>query len=186
MGAVKFLDFVQPKSFCGTFLFHGVAWRFTLLLALDENSTDCLRNTEYGFTYFYGFCVHLCTTFAHVVLLLCTYMNLLLRKLCGFCLRIRLLLLHKLCRFCVRIRLLCALCRFFVRIRLIFTVFNVDSLKGPDSEGSVDLFFRLKCLFNVHSYEGSNLEGSVDLFSPHELLVIHRPNSLEVSLLVLI
>ena len=38
-------------------------------------------------------------------------------------------------------------------------------------------------LSNVDSIEGYNLEGSVDLFCLSELLMIHRPNSLGVSLL---
>ena len=35
----------------------------------------------------------------------------------------------------------------------------------------------------MESLEGCGIEGSVDLFCPSELLVIHHPNSLEVSLL---
>ena len=37
-------------------------------------------------------------------------------------------------------------------------------------------------LSNLDSLEGSDIEGSVDFFCPSELLMIHRPNSLEVSL----
>ena len=37
-------------------------------------------------------------------------------------------------------------------------------------------------LSNLDSLEGSDLEGSVNFFCPSELLMIHRPNSLEVSL----
>ena len=41
-------------------------------------------------------------------------------------------------------------------------------------------------MLSVESFEGSNLEVSIDLFLFAEALMIYRPNSLEVSLLVLI
>ena len=78
--------------------------------------------------------------------------------------------LRTLCVFCVRIRILLRMYTNFAHVvrllrtytALLFTMFNVDSL------------------------EVSNLEGSVNFFCPHELLVIQRPNSWEVLLLVLI
>ena len=104
-------------------------WRLTPLLALEETSEDCLRNYGCGLGYIFGFCVRLCTAFAHFVRLLRTYKALIfrmlcrfwvrIRLLCGFCVRIRLLLLLMLCSFCVCIWLLCTLCVFFVRIRIL-------------------------------------------------------------------
>ena len=85
----------------------------------------CFKNFAYAcvrllhaytaFAYVYGFCICLCTVFAHVVRILRTYTAYLLRKLCGFFLRIR--LLCTLCGFCVRIRLIfCARCAAFAYI----------------------------------------------------------------------
>ena len=64
MGAFTFLFFSSNHGlFVGTFIFHGVAWRFNLLRYLEETSADwlrkcmrlCIRFT--GFAYVYGFCV---------------------------------------------------------------------------------------------------------------------------------
>ena len=153
-GAVKFLAFFQPQLFRGAFIFHGVAWRFTLLLALEETSADCLRNAGCGFAYVYGFFVRLCMAFAHIVRLLSTYTALILRTLCSFYLRIRIFLLHTLCGFCVHVRILCALCGFCIRIRLIFTIFNVDSLEGSNLEGYIDLFCLRNLLVQCGKYRG--------------------------------
>ena len=49
MGAFTFLSF----------LFHDLAWRFTLIIALEETSSDCLRNAGCGFAYVYVFCVRI-------------------------------------------------------------------------------------------------------------------------------
>ena len=78
------------------------------------------------------------------------------------------------------------LCGFCVRIRLIFTIFNADSLEGSDPEGSVNLFCPHELLVIIGQSQGSDIEGSVDFFFPRELLVINHPNYLEVYLLVLI
>ena len=67
------------------------------------------------FTYVYGFCIRLCMDFSHIVQLLHTYTAYILRKLCGFCVHIR--ILCALSNFCVRIRLIgCACCADFAYV----------------------------------------------------------------------
>ena len=67
------LLFSKHDFFLGGFLFHGIALRFTLILALEEMSSYCLCNSGCGFAYVlrilrpfvYVFCA-LCATFAYI------------------------------------------------------------------------------------------------------------------------
>ena len=104
--------------------------------------------------------------------------------LCGFCVRIQPLILRTLCSFCVRIRLLWAMCGFLY----IYDFYSWCSMwtvsRYPILKVLLIYFVRANCLFNVDSLEVSDLEGFLDFFCPCELLVIHCPNSSEVSFLV--
>ena len=76
---LTFLILSNHNRFVRTFIFCGMAWRLTLLLALVETSAYCLRNSGCGFAYVYEFCIRLwifrtlCMEFVHVVRILLMY-----------------------------------------------------------------------------------------------------------------
>ena len=87
------------------------------------------------FAYVYGFCVHLCAAFAYVYGFSFAHVVRLLRTYTAFVRVERLLRTYT-------AYLLRTLCSFCVRIRLIFTIFNADSLDGSDLACSSISFFR--------------------------------------------
>ena len=104
MGAFTFLALVQPRLLHGGFYFllramilYSTSWFVGNACRLFAKIYAALR-MFYGFcvclctlfAYIYIFCLCLCTSFAHVVRILRTYTAYLLRKLCSFCVRIRL------------------------------------------------------------------------------------------------
>ena len=148
-----------------------------MLLSLEETSTNCLRNAGCVFVYVYSFfvhlctdfvyvyvfCVHLCTDFAHAVRLLRTYMAYLLRKLCRFCVRIR--ILCALSGFCVRIQLIfCTYCAYFAYIYGLSSRFSMRTVSRDPILRVTQFLLSLQMLMIHGQSQGSDLEGSVNLF----------------------
>ena len=67
--------------------------------------------------------------------------------------------------------------------RLAFALWLFLFLQGVFQHLGYFLALSSQPFSSMDSLKGSYLEGSVDFFCPSDLLVIHRPNSLEVSLL---
>ena len=109
MGAFNFIAFVQPQSFCGDFYLFLRAITLYSTSWFVGNVCRLFAQMYAALHMFYGFCVCLCTAFAHVLRLLSTYMDYLLRKLCGFFVRIRIFVHVE--WLCVRIQVI--LCNFW-------------------------------------------------------------------------
>ena len=90
MVAFTFIAFFQPISISGDFSFSMRAMTLYSTSWLVGNVYRLFAQMYAALRMFYGFCVHLCTAFAHVVRLFHTCTAYLLRKFCGFCVRIRL------------------------------------------------------------------------------------------------
>ena len=142
--------------------FGGNVWRLIELMyaALRIFYGFCVRLCT-AFLYIYGFCVRLCTDLANGVFLLHMYTALLLRRLCGFC--VRKWILCKLSGFCVRIWIIsCAICADVAYVYglssrcLIWTVSRDPILRVPP------FLLSMQALVIFVQSLGSNLEGSVN------------------------
>ena len=108
-----FIAFIQPQSFRGVFYFSWHGMTFYSASCIGGNFCRLFAQMYAAFHMVYGFCIHLCTAFAHIVRLLCMYTAYILRKLCGFC---------------VRIRIFCSLSGFAYVYGLSLAMFNADSI----------------------------------------------------------
>ena len=145
--------FSKHDHFIGTFIFHYCRMTSYSDSWFGGNVCRLFAQMYAALRMFYVFFVRLCTAFAHVVRILGTYTAYLLRKLCGFCVCIR--LLCALNGFCVSIRLIfCGHCAAFAYVYGLYSrCSNADSLEGYDLASSSIFFGSCKLSWFVDSLE---------------------------------